>query len=243
MRLSNILFSILILITVISCNNKPKKEIIKEETTPQIEEIEVITKDTIVKKNIKEEVVKKDWDSINPDNVVEFLTAYGRENKETVVQITTKYGKIKLRLYNNTPLHRANFIFLTKVGYFDTTLFYRVLENFVIQGGNSESLEMMNYRYKYRNYRLPTEFRSNRTHKYGALAAAREWENNPSKKSSPFEFYIIQGRKGAHHLDNEHTVFGEVISGYSTIDKIVKLETSSNEWPYEDVFMKIEVLN
>ena len=102
---------------------------------------------------------------------------------------------------------------------------------------------MMKFRRKYKNYRLPSEFRSNRTHKYGALAAARRWENNPGKTSNPFEFYIIQKKDGAHHLDNEHTVFGEVISGYSTINKIAKLETSTDEWPYEDVYMKVEVLN
>jgi len=113
----------------------------------------------------------------------------------------------------------------------------------VIQGGNSENIEMMKFRRKYKNYRLPSEFRPNRTHKYGALAAARKWQNNPDKNSNPFEFYIIQKKDGAHHLDNEHTVFGEVISGWTAINKIAKLETSLDEWPYEDVHMKVEVLN
>lgn len=227
------IFILVMLIATIGCKNEPQKEIIPAEIKPQIDTTKVIVK----------EVVKKEWDSISPDNVVAFLTEYGLQNKETIVQITTKYGKIKLRLYKNTPLHRANFIFLTKAGYFDTTIFYRVLLDFVIQGGNSEEYEMMKYRRKYREYQLPAEFRSNRTHKYGVLAAARPWENNPLKKSSPYEFYIIQGRRGAHHLDNEHTVFGEVVSGFSTIDKIANLETASDQWPYEDVFMKVEVLN
>ena len=222
----------------ISCDKESKKELPKKEVIP------VIKKEEVVKTTIKQkEVIKKDWDSISPNNVVEFLTAYGKANKETIVLIKTKYGNIKLRLYNDTPLHRANFIFLAKAEYFDTTIFYRVLEDFVIQGGNSENIEMMKYRRRYKNYRLPSEFRSNRTHKFGALAAARRWQNNPSKKSNPFEFYIIQKKDGAHHLDNEHTVFGEVISGYTAINKIAKLETSTDEWPYEDVHMKVEVLN
>ena len=90
---------------------------------------------------------------------------------------------------------------------------------------------------------MKPEFRANRKHKYGALAAAREWENNPDKLSSPFEFYIVQNRKGAHHLNNEHTVFGEVISGWETIDKISKLETDVKEWPLVDVNMKVEIIN
>ena len=233
MKLSNIFISILILIVAISCSKEPKKEIIKEEIIVPVDTPKIAIK----------EAIKKEWDSINKENVVEFLTAYGQQNKETVVLITTKYGKIKLRLYNDTPMHRANFIFLTKAGYFDTTIFYRVLEDFVIQGGNSENVAMANYRNKYKNYLLPAELKSNRKHKYGALAAARRWENNPTKKSSPFEFYIVQKKDGAHHLDNEDTVFGEVISGYSTINKIAKLETSTDEWPYEDVFMKVEVIN
>ena len=86
------------------------------------------------------------------------------------------------------------------------------------------------------------EFRSNRKHKYGALAAARDWEENISKKSNPFEFYIIQGRQGAHHLDGDHTVFGEVISGFDVIDKIVILKAGRDEWPYKDVFIEAKVI-
>ena len=66
--------------------------------------------------------------------------------------------------------------------------------------------------------------------------------HNPQKKSTAFEFYIVQNRKGAHHLDGEHTVFGEVTYGFETIDRIVNLEAGSDEWPLEDVFMKIEVV-
>ena len=101
----------------------------------------------------------------------------------------------------------------------------------------------MKQRYKYGNYLLDPEFRKNRKHKYGALAAAREWENNPNKLSSPFEFYIVQNRKGAHHLNNQHTVFGEVISGFSAIDKIANLKAGPDEWPIADVKMKVEILN
>lgn len=198
------------------------------------------------KKNIKKKEVpklQKSWDSLNSKNAEVFLAAYGKENKETKVLIETKFGAIKLRLYKDVPIHRANFIFLTKINYFNTTVIYRVAKNFVIQGGNSDNLYTQKQRRKYGNYLLKPEFRKNRTHKFGALAAARQWENNPDKLSSPFEFYIVHKRRGAHHLDNEHTVFGEVISGYDTMDKIAKVKVGIDEWPIADIPMTITVLD
>jgi peptidylprolyl isomerase len=98
-------------------------------------------------------------------------------------------------------------------------------------------------RNKYHNYRVPAELVTTLKHKYGAVAAARDWENNPNKLSNSFEFYIVQNKKGAHHLDGEHTVFGQVIDGFSVIDRIAALKTGQDEWPLDDVFMEIEVLN
>jgi len=228
MRVSR-LFIVLTLTSVFfSCDEKKEEQPIVPQIQPK-------------KKLIKK--VEKSWDILNKHNVEAFFTEYEKKNKETKVIIKTDYGNIKLRLYNDTPIHRANFIFLTKIKYFDKTVFYRVAKNFVIQGGNSDEYDAMKHRYKYGNYLMKPEFRANRKHKYGALAAAREWENNPDKLSSPFEFYIVQNRKGAHHLNNEHTVFGEVISGWETIDKISKLETDVKEWPLVDVNMKVEIIN
>lgn len=186
--------------------------------------------------------LKKPADSIDNKNTVAFLEKYGSLNSETELVIKTRLGDIGLRLYEDTPLHRASFVFLAKVGYFDTTCFYRVVPEFIIQGGESERLDTQRYKARYMRYKIPPEFRENRKHKYGAIALARDWVNNPQKKSTAFEFYIVQNRKGAHHLDGEHTVFGEVIYGFETIDKIVNLEAGSDEWPLNDVFMKIAVV-
>jgi cyclophilin family peptidyl-prolyl cis-trans isomerase len=227
MKLIKFCIALFILTAIFNCDERKKAQPI----VPKIKK---------EKKLIKK--AEKSWDSLNKYNVEAFFTKYGKENKETKVLIKTDFGNIKLRLYNDTPIHRANFIFLTKIKYFNSTVFYRVAKNFVIQGGNSDRYETMKSRYKYGNYLLKPEFRSNRKHKYGALAAAREWEKNPNKLSSPFEFYIVQSRKGAHHLDNEHTVFGEVISGFSTLDKIAQLKTDVKEWPLVDVNMKIEIV-
>jgi peptidylprolyl isomerase len=194
------------------------------------------------KEPFEELKLKKPADSINNKNTVAFLEKYGALNPETQLVIKTRLGDIGLRLYEDTPLHRASFVFLAKVGYFDTTCFYRVVPDFIIQGGESERLDTQRYKARYMRYKIPPEFRDNRRHKYGAIALARDWVNNPQKKSTAFEFYIVQNRKGAHHLDGEHTVFGEVTYGFETIDRIVNLEAGSDEWPLEDVFMKIEVV-
>ena len=226
MKLYKLFLGLFIVLTFINCDEKSSE---KQKTTS-------------VKKKQLEKVIQRPWDSLNKKNVHAFFTEYGKQNKETKVIIKTDFGNIKLKLYNDTPIHRANFIFLTKIGYFTNTVFYRVAKNFVIQGGDSEDFQKSKVRYKYKNYFIAPEFRKNRKHKYGALASAREWENNPNKLSTPFEFYIIQNRNGAHHLNNEHTVFGEVISGFKTIDKIANVKIGPGEWPINDVIMKVEII-
>ncbi len=223
---------LLSLIILCSCHQKEKQ---KQKTQPQITEKNI--------KKVKEKEVEKSWDSLNSSNVEAFLTEYGKQNPETKVIIKTKFGNIKLRLYEDVPIHRANFIFLTKIGYFNTTVIYRVAKNFVIQGGNSDNWYTQKQRRKYGNYLMQPEFKKHRTHKYGALAAAREWENNPDKLSSPFEFYMVHKRSGAHHLDGEHTVFGEVISGFDTMDKISRVKVGVDEWPVDDIPITIEILD
>ena len=199
----------------------------------------------IVEKKVSEKVVKKivkkETDTINKTNAVTFLKAYGKLNKESIILFKTRLGDIKIKLYKETPLHRASFVFLTKTGYFNTTSFHRIVPDFIVQGGNSDHPMTRKLRIRY-NYRIPAEIKPYRKHKYGALAAARQWENNPKKLSSPFEFYMIQDKRGSHHLDGEHTIFGEIIEGFTTMEKIAKLETDKKEWPLEEVFISAKVI-
>lgn len=222
------------------CDQKSTKENNTEESNNK-EKLK--KKNGYKKKSDLEKKIIKPWDSLNSTNTEAFLTEYGKQNPETKIIIKTKFGDIKLSLYKDVPVHRANFIFLTKIKYFNTTVIYRVAKNFVIQGGNSDNMYTQKQRRKYGNYLMQPEFRAHRTHKYGALAAARQWENNPNKLSSPFEFYMVHKRDGAHHLDNEHTVFGEVISGFDTLDKISEVKVGVDEWPVNDIAMTIEILN
>ena len=194
-----------------------------------------------VSKKVVKKIVKKETDTINKTNTVTFLKAYGKLNKESIILFKTRLGDIKIKLYKETPLHRASFVFLTKTGYFNTTSFHRIVPDFIVQGGNSDHPMTRKLRIKY-NYRIPAEIKPYRKHKYGALAAARQWENNPKKLSSPFEFYMIQDKRGSHHLDGEHTIFGEIIEGFTTMEKIAKLETDKKEWPLEEVFISAEVI-
>lgn len=211
-------------------------------------------KKTIVKKEIEAPVVKEKklpayltkqyiTDTITTENAVDFFTKYGKKNKQTKVKIETRLGTIIVRLYKDTPLHRASFLYMVRSGYFDTTCFYRVVPDFIVQGGNSDNLITPLYKEQLHDYRIPAEFRKHRTHKRGAIAAARDWENNPEKKSTPFEFYFIQSERDQSHLNFEHTVFGEIIKGLDVIDAITKVEIDRYEWPQDEIPMKITVLD
>ncbi len=137
---------------------------------------------------------------ITNKNVVDKLTQYGKEHKESIVEISTKYGKIRLRLYEETPLHRANFIMLVKKGFFKNTLFYRVIRNFMIQGGNSDRDNVFHKMAKIGSYRVPSEINEKYVHKRGALSMAvqEQYFKDPkrfNKNSSPYNFFIVQKGK------------------------------------------------
>lgn len=128
-----------------------------------------------------------------------------QENKEetkeitTMVLISTNYGDMKAILYNETPLHRDNFIKLVKEGYYDGTLFHRVIDGFMIQGGDPDSKTAKPKQMLGQGgpgYTIPAEFKQELIHKKGALAAARMGDNvNPQKASSGSQFYIAQGKR------------------------------------------------
>jgi len=119
--------------------------------------------------------------------------------KETKVAIKTNLGTITVKLYNETPIHRDNFIRLVKKHYYDSLLFHRVIKNFMIQAGDPYSKTAKNGTPLGNGgpgYTLPAEIKFGLYHKRGALAAAREPDNvNPKKRSSGSQFYIVQGRK------------------------------------------------
>lgn len=244
---------------------------------------------------------------------------------DAIVDISTTMGPIRVLLYADTPLHRANFLKLAKEGFYDGVLFHRVIKDFMVQTGDPESREAATGKRLGSGdpgYTLPAEIDYPRHyHKYGALAAARTGDQvNPERRSSGSQFYIVTGQKydgrsigrleermandymqqewmklmkanaakinelrkagdkdaleafrlslveqleksvkapemseqmkkdytelgGAPHLDNQYTVFGEVLEGMDTVEKIQNAATSGDDRPKEDIrilSMKVE---
>ena len=247
--------------------------------------------------------------------------------KRTQVKIETTMGDIVVELYNETPKHRDNFIKLAKEGVYDSTLFHRVIRQFMIQAGDPESKHASDTAQLGGGdvgYTIPAEFESKFFHKKGALAAARMGDDvNPERESSGCQFYIVTGRKfreaqlldmagqknnarmdtifnqlarkhmkeiyklrkandqdglldlqdkleaqayelykeeepfmftpeqisaystigGAPHLDGAYTVFGQVVSGMETVEKIEGTKTGKADRPVENVrILKATVL-
>ena len=248
------------------------------------------------------------------------------QEKETMVVLTTEYGTMKIKLYNETPQHRDNFIKLIEKGFYNDLLFHRVIKDFMIQGGDPDSKNAPASKQLGAGdvgYTIPAEFVYPKYyHKKGALAAARQGDQvNPEKRSSGCQFYIVQGKVmneveigqmeknmlnkakqnrfyqmadersaeiqklraaqdkeglmklqneliaqmekefegkkiemsaemkkdymtigGTPFLDNEYTVFGEVVEGLEVIDAIAAVQTAPGDRPLKDLKMKIEVI-
>lgn len=251
-------------------------------------------------------------------------------SRETIL-ISTSYGNMKIKLFNETPQHRANFIKLVKEHFYDSLLFHRVIEEFMIQGGDPDSKHAEPGKLLGDgdlNYTVPAEFVPSVCHKKGMLCAARNGDDvNPTKASSACQFYIVQGKirtdqelktlekrinkdlvsrikdsilntsankifadklkqfrseknndslmvylkkleqmvdevyqnlphykispehqqiyktiGGTPHLDNNYTIFGEVIEGLDVIDKIAAVGKNKDDRPLIDIRMKIILL-
>ena len=184
-----------------------------------------------------------------------------KKDRKRDILIETTMGDILVRLSDSTPLHRDNFISLVKIKYYDSVLFHRVINRFMIQSGDPTSKQAaagVPLGNGGPSYDIPAEFRPTLFHRKGVIAAAREGDDvNPQKQSSGSQFYIVQGRVfsdagldsaetrtkrkippaqrevyktigGTPHLDQNYTVYGEVIKGLEVVDKIAAVETSKN---------------
>lgn len=193
--------------------------------------------------------------------LLSFTFAFAQKYRAT---ITTQYGNIELYLYDNTPKHRDNFVKLAKKHFYDSTLFHRVIPEFMIQGGDPDSKRAAKGAMLGEGdvgYRVPAEIKPENFHKRGVLAAARD--NNPDKSSSGCQFYITVGKKytneqlevvakrtgqkytdeqkeiyknigGTPHLDGNYTVYGEVTKGMDIVDKIVNQKRNNMDRPDDD---------
>jgi len=161
--------------------------------------------------------------------------------EEPVFDIVTNLGTIKVKLYSKTPKHRENFAKLALTGYYDSLLFHRVINGFMIQGGDpytrdTSAAAVAKYGQGGPGYTIPAEFVPEYTHKKGALAAARRGDvANPMKESSGSQFYIVQNADACAQLDGAYTVFGETVSGLDIIDRIAQVATDQRDKPLMDV--------
>ncbi|MBZ9628605.1 peptidylprolyl isomerase [Psychroflexus sp. CAK57W] len=179
---------------------------------------------------------------VEQEELIPFLKTYAKENPETIVDVETEFGTFTIELFPEPVLHRANFIRLAKLGYFDTTVFHRVDDDFVVQGGNSDRMSTHQFRGAVGDYLIPNESTPKYPHDYGMVSAAKYAEQNVSNASSPFEFFVVTKPNGAYHLDGDHTVFGKVIKGMNVVEKIDDLETDDSEWPLTNVGLDIKVV-
>jgi len=202
------------------------------------------------------------------------FAAWAAKPKTNYVRIRTDYGVCILKLYNETPLHRDNFIKLVKDNFYDGLLFHRVIEDFMIQGGDPNSKNAAKGTVLGDGdlgYTVEAEFRDSLFHKKGTLSAARD--NNPEKASSASQFFIVQGKTftddeldrletmrlegrkipsyqrevyktigGVPYLDQNYTVFGEVVEGIEIIDEIAGIPTDAYDRPLVDLKMEVDLL-
>lgn len=223
-----------IVLMLAACEDKKKRPV--QEMDPQ-------------DKPQRETAVKEEKDTVeNPvitnENVVAFLTEYGKENPETQVRITTRFGDIDIELYKDTPLHRANFIYLVKQGYFDETFFHRVVPDFIIQAGNSDLVSTQKKRAELgKDYLLPAEIIPGRKHEYGTVSGAKEYRENPDNRTAPYEFFIFLGpQTSTAHLNGKYTIFGRVVKGMDVVEEISKVRADEGDWPLNNIYIKAKVL-
>ncbi len=223
--MKRLLFSTLVIVLVLSlagCKWGNK--------TPEGEPAD--NQETVTPTETPENTEAVEGDTTEPENSEEMKT-------ETKYIISTNMGDMTVKLYDETPLHKANFIKLANSRFYDGILFHRVINGFMIQVGDpltKDPEQESKWGTGGPGYTIPAEIVPGFTHKKGALAAARRGDKvNPAKESSGSQFYIVQDENGCKHLDGEYTIFGEVISGFETIDKIASTPTDMRDKPMKEV--------
>lgn len=220
----------------LNCEDNQSKKKNIETTKQETQKVEIVKpKDTIIEP-------KREYPLLTDKNAMEFFLEYEKHNKENKVRIATDFGEIDILLFDETKFHRANFIFLTKQQYFDGTQFYRIVKNFIIQGGNSDEMKIANRRRNIGKYLLPKDTKYGFAHDRGVISMPSSEIENPHKLASPYQFFIVQ--RTSNHLDGDYTVFGKVIKGMDVVDEIAEQETDNAEWPLHNIYIKkVEIID
>ena len=162
--------------------------------------------------------------------------------QEPIFDIVTSMGTIRVKLYKDTPKHRDNFARLAITRYYDGLLFHRVIDGFMVQGGDPytrDTSRVEEWGEGGPGYTIDAEILPEHTHKKGALAAARRGNMaNPMRESSGSQFYLVQDSTNCKHLNGEYTVFGETVGGLNVIDRIARVQTDRLDRPVRPVVIQ-----
>ncbi|WP_417935066.1 peptidylprolyl isomerase [Flagellimonas lutaonensis] len=181
---------------------------------------------------------------LTEENAIDFFFNYADTLSQNKVKLTTSMGSFTIQLFDDVPYHRANFIYLTRKGYFDNTQFHRVVKDFIIQGGNSDDRKTANKRREIGRYLLPPDAKKGYKHHRGVISMPSSERDNPHKLASPYEFFIVVTKPGSYHLDGSYTPFGRVIEGMDVVDAINNVPVGDGDWPLQNVYIeKAEVLD
>ena len=222
MNMKNIIFKLVAAVAIVaslaSCGRSAKKQAAQAQEQATLDSIAAVQK------------IQKEKD---------IMEKLAQLPEEPVFDIVTNLGTIRVKLYSGTPKHRENFAKLALEGFYDGILFHRVINGFMIQGGDPLTKDPdMAPRYGTGGpgYTVPAEFVPAYKHKKGALAAARRGDAaNPEKASSGSQFYIVQDADACKPLDGDYTVFGETIDGIAVVDKIAAVKTGPRDLPVSPV--------
>ncbi len=230
-----VVLTIIPLILLVGC----KEEANKKQAPAQKMEVK---KDSVQKDSVPAEEPEEEF-KLNEENSIPFFFEYQKGLKVNKVKVTTSMGNFTIQLYDNVPYHKANFIYLTRQGYFDNTQFHRVVKGFIIQGGNADDEKTASKRRKIGRYLLPPDTRKGYKHHRGTISMPSSEVNNPHKLASPYEFFIVVTKPGSYHLDGGFTPFGKVIQGMNIVDKINAQPVGKGDWPSQNIYIeKVEVI-
>jgi cyclophilin family peptidyl-prolyl cis-trans isomerase len=229
--------TILTLILLTACGNSDARKKQQEaEKQKRIEDSLKLSRE----KALAEEKKKKEKEEfvLTEENAIPFFFEYQKENPEDKVRVYTSKGNFDLDLYEETPYHRANFIYLAGKRYFDGTYFHRVVKDFIIQGGNTDLRSTADKRSKIGSYLLPPDTKKGFKHHRGTISMpSSDNVDNPHKLASPYEFFIVVTDPGSYHLDGNYTAFGRVTRGMDVVDEINNVKTDEGEWPMRNVLI------
>lgn len=213
-----------------SCSESEKKSNSDPTTTSMVKE----SKPSI---QVEKEAETESF-TLTEENAIPFFFDYEKTLEEDHLTFETSFGNFTVKLYVDVPYHRANAVYLAKKGYFDNTMFHRVVENFIIQGGNADTPDLSKKRKAIGRYLLPPDTDKNHSHHRGVISMPSSDIDNPHKLASPFEFFIVVTKPGSYHLDGNYTAFGEVIEGMEVVDQINAVAVDQGDWPLQNVYIK-----